>query len=317
MTDDAPKIIPFGKYRGRLLDEVLADDPAYLQWLAGQDWFRAKFNILHQVIINRGAEPEETPDHNAMQVKFLDDDFCLRFLNAVKPNYAADVCSKFNSVRTTNLKLVESKFIEQKVDAPKKADEALVDASKRIEEMTQYYRTQRDGRAIHPDPDAYRAHETERAKRKHETERVNQGKRLKLLSGMRSRLVQPITTVEFFVTRRFEVGGVDVYLKVAARDVEWRFEYECSESTGYPLDYYWRNDWREWRSVVGWQTEHNIEIKPVIGDDYPAVLRQMKRTGADVLFVGEYTGQGATEEQFVQTMATAGIRVVFAREVEG
>jgi hypothetical protein len=30
----------------------------------------------------------------------------------------------------------------------------------------------------------------------------------------------------------------------------------------------------------------------------------------------DYTGQGATEEQFVKTMATAGIRVLFAREVE-
>jgi uncharacterized protein (DUF3820 family) len=68
MTADTPesKIIPFGKYKGRLVEEVLVDDP---EWLAGQDWFRAKFNILHQVIINRGAESEETPDHNAMQVR--------------------------------------------------------------------------------------------------------------------------------------------------------------------------------------------------------------------------------------------------------
>src|SRR5262245_55636640 len=80
MADADPKIIPFGKYKGRLLDEVLADDPGYLQWLCGQDWFRAKFNILHQVIINRGAEPEETPEHNALQVKFLNEDFRERFL---------------------------------------------------------------------------------------------------------------------------------------------------------------------------------------------------------------------------------------------
>src|SRR5262245_1482960 len=85
MADADPKIIPFGKYKGRLIDEVLVDDPSYLQWLAGQDWFRAKFNVLHQVIINRGAEPEETPDHNALQVKFLDDDFCLRFMRHYYP----------------------------------------------------------------------------------------------------------------------------------------------------------------------------------------------------------------------------------------
>jgi len=42
----------------------------------------------------------------------------------------------------------------------------------------------------------------------------------------------------------------------------------------------------------------------------------MKRTGSAVLVVGEYRGQGATQEQFVKTMATAGIRVVFASELE-
>jgi hypothetical protein len=43
----------------------------------------------------------------------------------------------------------------------------------------------------------------------------------------------------------------------------------------------------------------------------------MKANRSTVLFVGQYCGQGATEEQFVKTMATAGIRVVFARELEG
>jgi hypothetical protein len=32
----------------------------------------------------------------------------------------------------------------------------------------------------------------------------------------------------------------------------------------------------------------------------------MKRVGVHVLFVGEYRGQGATRQQFVKTMATAG-----------
>lgn len=69
--------------------------------------------------------------------------------------------------------------------------------------------------------------------------------------------------------------------------------------------------------LIGGADHLRIELKPVVGDDYPAVLRQMKPNRSTVLFVGEYTGQGATEEQFVQTMATADIRVVFARDVEG
>ena len=35
-------IIPFGKYKGRPVEEVVVDDPGYLEWLSDQDWFRAK-----------------------------------------------------------------------------------------------------------------------------------------------------------------------------------------------------------------------------------------------------------------------------------
>jgi uncharacterized protein (DUF3820 family) len=84
---DKGNIMPFGKHKGRLIEEVLVDDPSYLQWLTGQDWFRTKHITLYQVIINRGAEPEETPEHNALQVLFLDDAFCLRLMRVVIPGF--------------------------------------------------------------------------------------------------------------------------------------------------------------------------------------------------------------------------------------
>lgn len=90
-SEDNQKIIPFGKHKGKSLDEVQAFDPQYLHWLAGQDWFRDKFVVLHQTIINRGAEPEETPVHNSLQVLFLDDEFCLKIATTVgydpKPDF--------------------------------------------------------------------------------------------------------------------------------------------------------------------------------------------------------------------------------------
>jgi uncharacterized protein (DUF3820 family) len=51
-------VIPFGQYRGRLLEEILIDDPAYLEWLAEQDWFRTNFEGLHAAIINFDTELE-------------------------------------------------------------------------------------------------------------------------------------------------------------------------------------------------------------------------------------------------------------------
>lgn len=61
----------------------------------------------------------------------------------------------------------------------------------------------------------------------------------------------------------------------------------------------------------------DIEIKPRIGDDYPAVLRQMRANRADCLFTREYHGVGATREQFVQIFAMSGFRVVFLEDIAG
>lgn len=59
-----------------------------------------------------------------------------------------------------------------------------------------------------------------------------------------------------------------------------------------------------------------IEVKPVVGDDYPAVLRRMKTAHNNVLLVGEYNGTGATWDQLVKVFALSKISVVLVEEVE-
>jgi uncharacterized protein (DUF3820 family) len=248
----AANIVPFGKYKGRAIEELLIDDPAYLQWLAGQDWFRTRFTVLHQVIINRGAEPEETPEHNALQVKFLDDEFCLRFTSCLRPKLESDVRSQLNRQRDYNLATI----------------------AERIEWLS--------------NPHAYGRNE-----------------KLPLLHSAQQTLSASIDQLTFKFVRKFEEQGVDVVLTIYI-DADYLNEIEI-EKLGIGYDR-WR--WLEWR------TTFNIEIKPVIGDDYPAVLRQMKANESNVLFIGDYRGQGATREQFIKTFATAHMHVVFADELE-
>jgi uncharacterized protein (DUF3820 family) len=67
-----------------------------------------------------------------------------------------------------------------------------------------------------------------------------------------------------------------------------------------------------------------VECKPTVADEYPAVLRQMKKAisgwaharNNSVLVLGEYQGVGATREQFVRIFYNAGIPVVFLHEIE-
>jgi hypothetical protein len=220
MTDDRKgQVVPFGKYKGRDIVEVLDSDPGYLQWLAGQDWFRSKYITLHQTIINRGAEPEETPDHNALQVLFLDDDFCLRFCRAHNGSFDDDARAA----------------------------------------------------GMHPMGLRYLHGGSER-------------------DAVEAMLAKPITETKINFYRNFEVCGVDVELR------------PCFNS----LDH---SDRWVYLGFI-----YAIEIKPVVGDDYPAVLRQMKRNGSTVLFLERYTGQGATREQFIKTFKISEFAVVFLED---
>ncbi len=64
--------------------------------------------------------------------------------------------------------------------------------------------------------------------------------------------------------------------------------------------------------ISRWRGQHDlrIEIKPAMGDDYPAVLRQMKASCCNVLYLVAYTGSGATLDQVKQMFRAAGIRVI-------
>jgi hypothetical protein len=70
--------ITFGKYRGQPV-ERLSQDEAYAKWLVGQDWCKEKYPGIYTFIIhNYRADPIDTPEHNQMQVKFLNQTHALK-----------------------------------------------------------------------------------------------------------------------------------------------------------------------------------------------------------------------------------------------
>jgi uncharacterized protein (DUF3820 family) len=274
MTEKNDNIVPFGKYKGRLVEELLADDPQYLEWLSSQDWFRVKYVSLHQTIINRGAEPEETPDHNALQVLFLDDEFCLQFIRALDP--------RFRSVAFVS--------VSDKTEAKAQLATAQWNLGACSSQIEKYKQEIRDLNG-----DADRESEWDEIKEKQHQKIVELWAKLDVEIKNEADLREEFERVKkqydkmtvFDVEREFEVGGVDVTLTISY----------CMQHL-------------------------MIEIKPVVSDDYPKVLRQMlsqdrryHRTSR-VLFLERYTGTGATREQFIKTFGSAGIRVIFRNEVE-
>lgn len=78
------KLIPFGKYKGQPV-EVLSNDRNYAEWLTQQPWAKEKYPHVISVIVNNFAEPDETPEHNKLQARFLNPEFRARFAYMVLP----------------------------------------------------------------------------------------------------------------------------------------------------------------------------------------------------------------------------------------
>ena len=76
----------------------------------------------------------------------------------------------------------------------------------------------------------------------------------------------------------------------------------------------------EWRYPFPY---FNVECKPTMGDDYPAVLRQVQNLGwngsidiARIVLVGQYTGRAVAFEQVRRIFALSDIKLMLVVEVE-
>ena len=116
--------------------------------------------------------------------------------------------------------------------------------------------------------------------------------------------------------RAFEEEGFDVRLSCSICTRSTLPEYQ--ESYAYTPSHVGEGSvWAEcWVLSDLRLHEIKVQIKPAVGDEYPAVLSQMRVNRTNVLFVERYIGTGASEKQFVETFKMSGMRVVFRHEVE-
>lgn len=80
--NDSLQLITFGKYKGKPI-EILQSDPEYCEWLMSQCWFVERYPQINTLIINNFAKAEDTPIHNALQARFIDNDFSMRFCESL------------------------------------------------------------------------------------------------------------------------------------------------------------------------------------------------------------------------------------------
>lgn len=235
-TDPSAIVVPFGKHKGATVAELLAKDPQYADWVMAQGWVAERFAELHAAIATRGAGTDDTPEHNALQARFLDAGFRHALLR----------CADSNGVD---------------VVLERQRSRAVMWCRGDLEQHAkpQYgYAQITDERA---------------AKAKYDLERMAAGE-FGLISAV-----------------QFEVGGVDIIIQ-------------------------WGGSLPDDQTFQEYSPKIAVELKPTVGDDYPSVMRQMKRLGCRVCVVGTYTGRGVSEVQLRQMFEANGQTLIFVQEIE-
>lgn len=271
---DATEVVPFGKYRGRPVSD-LAADPSYCQWLAGQDWFRQKFIGIHTLIVNNFSQPQDTPEHNAMQAKFLRAE--------VRESLLWKLASREKCIAHLVSKCQEAASV---LEAKSAAQRKRAQANRRI------------------GLECFGSWERERREKTASAEELQADELAESAKQIADLAATPKLSVSSDV--KFENKGWDVTIDAC-------IELAGCEGAcfGPGMEHI---ELRQWPEIF-------CELKPLLGDDWPTVLRQIKRRGRErgeihTLVYGEYTGTGATLEQVVAIFMTDRIRTVSMTSIE-
>lgn len=281
--------VTFGKYKGQPISTLLGDTN-YLEWLKQQQWFAA--NPLFNVIIQKQHvdKDEPTPQHNGLQNRFLSEDFCTRFVAALFPgDYVSDTLTPEQRQAWGELQGSPSNVFGPHCGQNRKYKYHIVF------EDDQWY--------IQCDTENY----------------------YEILECF----FAPSWKISL---KSFEpAGGGDVHLRIAGVSAgllwtgytqqEGRIIYDKS-ALNSPYDTI--------PAVKRWgQHDVFIEVKPSLGDDYPCVLRRLKKEKESrckginssrlihVLFIEHFSSQVTSRDNLKAIFRLDDIWVVFADEVEG
>lgn len=222
-------VIPFGKYKNQPL-RTLENDPEYCEWVISQPGLKQRYPTVINFIINNFSKELETPEHNAIQAKFLDFVFCAKIVR---------------------------KHIEYQVEKNGKVIYSYNygDFGKGLSETTVHY-----------------------------------------LKG--SSEITGVESIKIISCEFEHKDGSDVVIKSLIKKKATRL-FDLTPETVIEKHH----------ALFG------VEIKPLVGDDYPSIFRQMKRQNSVILYVNKFQSEVIDRKQLKDFFFTENCSVIFEDEI--
>lgn len=248
-------LIPFGKYKGKNLENLLMDEN-YIKWLQNQVWVQEKYPIIYNIIHQVNFEDQPSPEHNAMQIKWLDKNYIENFLDY------------YDSFDNTYAKYKNYIFLLNNINwkFERKYEECIFESKGDVSLKI----------SLNPIPINDELFDIANKKfQKKINEKIND----------LNNILKPSTTI-------------------ILEEIEDRIE-KLKEKTFLP----------KCMGIIN-NIEIDIELKPIIGDDYPAILRKIKRQNIDVLICQKFESSVISLKQAKQFFKTNDILFLLESEFE-
>jgi hypothetical protein len=113
MSDSNSIIVPFGKYKGQPM-EVLLSDTSYITYQKQQPgfmkWLEENHVTIYNIFTTGAQQVQDTPEHNRLQARFLDKKFQLAFFDVingytVREHFLKRVKSKQKDIDSSTLEI--------------------------------------------------------------------------------------------------------------------------------------------------------------------------------------------------------------------
>lgn len=305
-------LVTFGKYKNKPITRLI-EDVDYLEWCKKQNWFKKKYPIVYNICVNQTIntknEDSKTPEHNRLQNMFLDKKNQLKLVNSL---FGTNIDTKFK-VNFESL-ILDEDFIKNFDSSTFKI---LEDVSFEGE------------REIVIDSNGWFVPDFDR------------------IIGSESKIVfedkYNWDVVLYYVDYRSVVFETKPDISNLIKDEKtlydilkkYNFKYS-SRDRACVLDTLIttkKTNYKVEIDAVCKSTAVLCELKPVLSDDYPCVLRKMKtqieltKTIGNgfcddyclcyVLIIGSFTSSSTSKEQLIEIFKQSNIRVIFTEKIFG
>ena len=291
-------IVPFGKHKGQPITTLL-NDTKYLEWCKQQEWFQ-KYPIVYNICVNQTItatnQNSKTPEHNKLQNLFLDQSNQIKLLNILLGNVGTTFKRQFKAL------ILDQDFIDcfGNIDIPEinrsLNGSKIVFEDKYNWDFILYYED----------------YQYERFDTKYDIKDSS--------ANFVPRVDDPNCETDPKLRYLYNILGKYGF-KYSYRTTVILLELRIAKNED-------NNSYNA--EIATCIRDLNIccELKPILSDDYPCVLRKMKTqielTQTDkklkgskqyILIIGSFTSLQTTKEQLIAIFAQSSIKIIFTDEL--